>query len=62
MPMDDIASVSVLLHPVEHSMAELLVGVGLHDFWHEMVWLQALKVQVLLGIDLLGLLANSELL
>ena len=62
MAMDDIAPVSVLLHPIEHSMTELLVGVGLHDLGHKVVRLQALKVQVLLRVDLLGLLANGELL
>ena len=58
--MDDIAPVSVLLHPVEHSMAQLLVGVGLHNLRHKVVRLQALKVQVLLRVDLLGLLADGE--
>ena len=60
--VDHVTPVSVLLHPIEHSMAELLVGVGLHDLGHEVVRLQALEVQVLLGVDLLGLLADGELL
>ena len=60
--VDDIAPVSVLLHPIQHRMAELLIGVGLHDLGHKVVRLQALKVQVLLRVDLLGLLADGELL
>ncbi len=62
MAMDDITAIGVFLHPVQDCVAQLLVGICINDLRHEVVRLEALEVQVLLGVDLLGLLADRELL
>ena len=62
MPVDDVAPISVFLHPAEHGMGELLIGVSFHYLWLEVIGLQALPVQVGQLVDCSGSLAKRLLL